>query len=260
MQLIRGANYFLKGIRLISKPKIRRFVLIPLAVNISLFSLVIAVGYSYTTDLIDWLGQKLDTWITQLPSWLAWLGAVVDGLQWIIWPIFILTALLFFFFFFSLIANLIAAPFNGFLAEAVEQHLSGKAPQTNINITQEIITAISNELRKIVYFLLRALPLLILFLIPVINIAAPALWLIFSAWMLAVEYLDYPMSNHRITFKQQRQLHRQKRGLSFGFGGIVALANSIPLVNFIAMPSAVAGATALYCENFEREAEKYLAK
>jgi len=225
-------------------------MLIPLAINIALFALVIAIGYSYTSDLILSLNNKLDNWIAQLPAWLSWLAVIVNSLEWIIWPVFILSGLLFLFFFFSMLANLIAAPFNGYLAEAVELHLTGEAQNpSNNNLVKDGITAVRHELHKIGYFALRAIPLLILFFIPAVNVAAPILWLLFSSWMLAVEYLDYPMSNHQIPFKQQRKLHRQQPGLSFGFGGLVALANTIPILNFIVMPSAVAGATALFCRN-----------
>ncbi len=251
MQFFQGARYLLRGFKLILKPRIRRFVYIPLAVNISLFSLVIFLGYRYTFELIEWLSVKLDNWISQLPNWLAWLGNLVDALQWIIWPVFIISALLFVFFFFSLIANIISAPFNGFLSEAVERLLTGQTVNSDTNIAKEVVVAISHEIRKLAYFVLRALPLLVLFLIPIINIAAPFLWLLFTAWMLAIEYLDYPMSNHHIAFKTQRHLHRQRRSLSFGFGTATALANAIPFVNFFAIPSAVAGATALYIENLD---------
>lgn len=253
MQFLRGAGFFLKGFGLILKPKIRRFTLIPLAINILLFTLVVVLGYGYTSDLIASLTNKMELWIEQLPGWLSWLGAIVSSLQWIIWPLFVLSTLLLLFFFFSMIANLVAAPFNGYLAEAVEHHLTGDAPVSNNNLAKEALIAITHELRKIGYFVLRAIPLLILFIIPVINVVAPVLWLLFSSWMLAVEYLDYPMSNHHIPFKQQRQRHKRRRSLSLGFGAIVAFANSIPILNFIVMPAAVAGATALYCQNYKQD-------
>ncbi len=253
MQFLSGASFFLKGFRLILKPNIRRFTLIPFAINIILFVAVIAIGYGYTSEFILSFTDRLEQWIAQLPSWLSWLAVVANALQWIIWPLFILSGLLFLFVFFSMIANLIAAPFNGYLAEAVELHLTGEVqdPGDNKPLKDGLI-AIMHELRKIAYFMLRAIPLLILFLIPVINVAAPILWLIFSSWMLAVEYLDYPMSNHRIAFKQQLARHKRQRGLSFGFGALVAFANTVPVFNFIVMPSAVAGATALFCKTNER--------
>ena len=59
----------------------------------------------------------------------------------------------------------------------------------------------------------------ILFLIPGINLAAPFLWGLFSAWMLAIEYADYPMANHMLRFPEQRKRLRRRRLLSWGFGG-----------------------------------------
>jgi len=246
------------------KPKIRRFTLIPLSINITLFTSVIVIAYGYTNDLIASLANQLEHWIMQLPNWLSWLTTLISSLQWIIWPLFALSALFFLFFFFSMIANLIAAPFNGYLAEAVERHLTGETHKptgqftekpTGNHLLKDSVVAVVHELRKIGYFTVRALPLLLLFFIPVLNIAAPIFWLVFSSWMLAVEYLDYPMSNHHIPFKLQRKYHKRQRGLSFGFGTVVALANAIPILNFIVMPSAVAGATALYCQTHDKHAK-----
>ena len=71
------------------------------------------------------------------------------------------------------------------------------------------------------------------------------MWLLFSAWMLALEYLDYPLSNHGRLFPHYRGALRQRRWLALGFGGAVLLLTLVPLLNFIVMPAAVAGATAL---------------
>lgn len=95
---------------------------------------------------------------------------------------------------------------------------------------------------------MRALPLGLLFLIPGINVAAPFIWALFSAWMLAIEYLDYPMANHALHFATQRRILRGNRLLAYGFGGGTLLLTMIPVLNFIAMPAAVAGATALWVE------------
>ncbi|MBP2261259.1 uncharacterized protein involved in cysteine biosynthesis [Pseudomonas sp. BP8] len=38
----------------------------------------------------------------------------------------------------------------------------------------------------------RALALLILSFIPVVNVIAAPLWLIFGVWMMAIQYIDYP--------------------------------------------------------------------
>jgi CysZ protein len=66
--------------------------------------------------------------------------------------------------------------------------------------------------------------------------------------MLAVEYLDYPMGNHGLSFSEQRRRLRRRPMLSLSFGAGVLLLMLIPGLNFLAMPAAVAGATALWVD------------
>jgi CysZ protein len=91
-------------------------------------------------------------------------------------------------------------------------------------------------------------PLLVLFLIPLVQIGAPFLWVAFGAWMMAIEYLEYPMGNHGRTFPEVRSALHAHRGLALGFGAAVLFLTLIPVVNFIAMPVAVAGGTKLWVE------------
>jgi len=237
-----GAAGLLRGAKLLNTPGLRRFVIIPVTINVLVFALSIWVLLQQFTPLVE-------KWTGYLPAWLEWL-------EWLFWLFFALAAVLVVFYTFSILANLIAAPFNGLLAEAVEKHLTGKplpGGGSLLGALREAPSAIFDELRKIGYFLLRAVPLLILFWIPLLNLAAPVLWALFSAWMMAVEYGDYPMGNHNIRFAEQRKRLGQKRMLSLGFGGATLLATMIPLVNFLVMPAAVAGATALWVEQLKSE-------
>ena len=77
---------------------------------------------------------------------------------------------------------------------------------------------------------------------------APFLWFLFGAWMLTLEYMDYPMGNHGIIFPEQRQTLSAKRQLAFGFGVGAMAITLIPVVNFIAIPVIVCGATKLWVE------------
>ena len=235
---IKGASYLLTGLGLILKPGIRAYVIIPLIINTLLFTLLIWFGAQQFGVFLDWL-------MPGLPDWLQWLS-------WILWLIFAIGGLLILFFTFSLLANLVGAPFNGLLAEAVERHLTGEKPTGAGNFFASIIPSILNEVKKMAYFLLWAIPFLVLFLIPGVNLAAPFLWFVFSAWMLSLEYLDYPMANHDMLFTQQRSKISNKRFMSLGFGGAVSVATMIPIANFIVMPAAVAGATALWVEQLKQ--------
>jgi len=108
-----------------------------------------------------------------------------------------------------------------------------------------------NEIKKLAYVLRWVIPLFLLSLIPVVNFIAAPLWLYFSSWMLAIDYHDYPMGNHQLKFSQQRILLKQKRTLALGFGGATLVATMIPLINFLVIPAAVAGATALYIDHLK---------
>lgn len=233
--LLKGFGYVLEGVRLIRLPGLRRFVLMPLLVNTLLFGTLMFAAVSGFEQLLDYL-------LGFLPDWLHWL-------QYLLWPLFAVSALLILVYSFTLIANLIAAPFNGVLAEAVEKHLTGQALEQTGDwraLLVDIVPSLWSEVQKLGYFAVRGLPLLLLFVIPGVNLAAPVLWTVFSAWMLALEYADYPLGNHGLKFRDQRPRLHGRRLLTWGFGLTVLGLMLIPVVNFIAMPAAVAGATALW--------------
>ncbi len=237
---ITGAGYFLRGLKLITQPGLRRFVAIPLAINLLLFAGLIWFGASQFEALLNSL-------LPELPSWLQWA-------EWLFWLLFGVSALLILFFVFSLLANIVAAPFNGLLAEAVEVHLTGEQLEGDAGwkkMIAELVPTFIDELRKLLYLLACTIPFLILFLIPGINIIAPFAWFAFTAWMLVLEYVDYPMGNHGLRADEQKLCLRKKRLMSLGFGGTVTLATMTPVLNFLVMPAAVAGATVMWVEQFQ---------
>ena len=173
--------------------------------------------------------------------------------MWLIMPIFTALVSIIVFFSFSILANFLASPFNGPLAEAVERKLTGQAP-TSLpwqQIIKDTPSVLWNELIKIRYFLLWLIPLFIFSWIPVVNIVAPVLWFLFSGWMLTLEYHDYPMGNHQLKFPEQRDKLKTQRVLTLGFGLATLAVTMIPIVNFIVIPAAVSGATALYLEQIK---------
>ncbi len=231
-RLVTGTGYFLAGLALINKPRLRRFVVVPLLINTLIFAGLIWFSVDRFGVLIDWL-------IPRLPDWLAWL-------TWLIWLVFGLMASIIVFFSFSVVANLIGAPFNGVLSEAVERHLTGESTgSAHRSGWLDIVHGVAGELGKLAYFLMWAVPLLLLGVVPIVNLLAPALWVVVGAWMLALEYIDYPLGNRGLGFPAVRKAMAGHRALGLGFGGAVMLATLIPVVNFLVMPAAVAGATAM---------------
>ena len=236
-----GLTYFMKGLGIVFSPGIKRFVIIPLTINCLLFIAAIWLGLSY-------VGQWIDMMIPALPEWLSFLDWLISGLLYLLFGII---CILIVFFTFSMLANVVAAPFNDLLCTAVARKLGGnnifpEAKQTPF--LQTIAPSIMHEIRKLVYFVAWSIPFVILLIIPGVNIIGAVLWFIFTAWMLNYEYMEYPMSQSNLDFKQQMTQLRSRKLLSLSFGSIVSAATLIPFVNFLVMPVAVAGATALWIE------------
>ncbi len=236
--LLKGCSYLATGFKLIGQPKLRRFVLVPLTINISLFLWVIY--YSFI-NFSGWL----ESWFGWLPDWLGFI-------DWILWPLFSMTILAAIVFSFTFVANFIAAPFNGFLADAVQQHLTG-ITTSNIkrSLGSEVMHSLERELQKVLWYLPKILLLFVISWVPLVNIIAPVLWLLFGAWVMAVQYLDYPMDNNNITFNDMLIRLNTKRYISFGLGGGVMLLSMIPLINFVVIPAAVAGSVACWVDKFQ---------
>lgn len=232
--LLAGPAYLLHGFRLIRRPGLRRYVLIPLVVNTALFAALIVYGVGRFDALIDEL-----------------LPPAFDWLEWLLWPLFAATVLVIAFYAFGLVANLIAAPFNSLLAAAVERSLTGTAPQDGGGL-REALAGLGHEIKKFLFLAGCAAPLLVLFVIPGVNLLAPLAWFLFSAWLMALEYSDYPLGNRGLRFTEIRAHVRQRPLLALGFGASVLLCTMIPLLNFLTMPAAVAGATALWTEDAAR--------
>lgn len=237
-----GFGYAMEGLRLIARPGLRRYVVVPFMINLVVFGLLVWLG-------IDRFEVVLDRWLPE-DSWLAYF-------RWLLWPLFAVAFLLIVFYTFTLVANLLGAPFNDMLSARIEAMLTGQRLDDGAgSIFAAIGPAIGSELQKIVYFLPRALPLLLLFVIPGINTLAPFAWGLFSAWSIALEYTEYPFGNNGIPFREQRRVVRQRRLTALGFGGGVMLLMLIPGVNFLAMPAAVAGATALWVARLKPAASR----
>ena len=234
-----GVDYFRQGWHLAMLPGIRRYVIAPLLVN------VLLMGSAFI-----WLFKRLNVWIPELlghiPHWLQWLN-------YLLWPLAVLSLLLFFGYFFSTLANWIAAPFCGLLAEQLENKLTGH-PLPEIGwagLIKDLPRIMWREWLKLKYYLPRALLLLLVHFIPGIGqTLAPLLWFIFGAWMMAIQYCDYPFDNHRVPFVTMRQALATHRSAHLQFGGLVSVFTLIPGVNLVIMPVAVCGATAMWVDQY----------
>jgi len=217
---------FVKGLQLLASPALRSFVIVPILINVVLYSIAFALGYYYIADVINHF----------IPSWLQWL-------QWLLWPIFFAICFSILCFTFMILANILAAPFYGRLSAKTLALITG---QTTAIVEPSVTKVLWAECKRALYFAINAIPLLIISIIPGLNVIAPVLWMLFGAWSMALEYTAYPMENTGLLFSEQKKLLKKARLGSSSFGGITALALTIPVFNFIVAPAAVVGATVYF--------------
>ena len=240
--VMRGTDYLREGWQRVTQPGLRRFVLVPLLLNLILFA-----------ALIGWGIRQFNLWMARLlPQLPDWLGFI----EWILWPLFALVILLVLFFSFTMLANIIASPFYGILAEKIAEQERGEVspPTSYRDILLVVPQSIGREIRKILYYLPRLIALLLLTLIPVVNLVSSPLLLLFGVWMMAVQYIDLQADNDKVSFIDLLRWMRGRRALSLGFGLPVYVGSIIPLLNLLVMPAAVAGSTLLWVREGGRRA------
>ncbi len=240
-----GPGYLLQGLKLLTHPQLRWFVLGPLLINLLLF-----VGLTWFA--FAQFGQWMDMLMAKIPAWL-------DFLAWIFWVLFGGFLLLVYGYSFAILGNLLASPFYGPLSERVEEVLRGVPSGTQMSARQLMALAANSmkrELIKLGYFLPRIVGVLLLTLglsfIPILNLLGPTIAFLWGAWSLALQYLDYPADNHQVDFRELREILGGKRFVSFSFGGSVLIATTIPVLNLFAMPASVIGATSFWLERIDK--------
>lgn len=232
----RGMHYLWMGFGLIFKPGLKRFVVMPVCVNILLF-----VGLFF---LFRHVVHEFNLWFNHfLPVWLFWLGAFI-------WGLFFFSFFLLFVYTFVMLGNILAAPFNSLLAEKVAYYLTGERPKPSsvFENIKAVPRVIGRQLSILGYYLSRALLILMLFWVPVVQVAAPFLWFLFNAWYMTLTYMDYPAENRQVSLTELRLWLSQRRAMSLGFGVGVIVISIIPVVNCLLVPVAVAAAVSCWLD------------
>lgn len=228
----KAIDYFLQGMRLILQPGMRRFILIPLLVNVLIFFVVTA--YLWNT-----FGDVFDQILEWSPSWLDWFA-------WLLWPLVAFMFLIVYGYSFNIITNFLAAPFFGLLAEKIETQLTGIAPPDE-PWSQLIPRTLQREAVKLWYFISRGFLVLIivvaLLFIPGANLLGAVIAALWSCWCMAIQYADYPADNHQLSFRELRRRLNSQQLTSYSYGGIILLGSMVPILNIFITPIAVAGAT-----------------
>lgn len=241
--LIQGGHFFWQGLRLIFTAGLRRYMIGPLIVNIFLFVLVFA-------GLAWYLFHHLSQWVSDYPKW------VIILIGWLFWLLYASLSLVISAFTFTIATNIIASPFYGLLAEAVERHYQPMLVSPPFTLST-VFRILAREGIKLLYFLPGLLVCGLLFLFPPIWPLMPFVVFFLFAWFAAIQYIDYCPDNQGLSFKVMIKKLKSEAPLTvLGFGLMVSIAMMIPGANLFVPPAAVAGGCALWLFLQGRKLEK----
>ena len=101
-----GIDCFLEGFSLVRRPGLRQYVIVPALINAVVLILMVSGSY-----------MQFDGWVASATGWLPdWLS-FLSGIVWFLAVIAVIFAL---FYIFTIVANIVASPFNALLSIKVE--------------------------------------------------------------------------------------------------------------------------------------------
>jgi CysZ protein len=235
--VLSAPGYLLEGFRLLRRPGLRRYVVLPVLGNLVIFvAAAFAIFYGLDTALDRWL-----------PEGYGWLRLIV-------FPLVALVLIAIGMFAFTLLAIVLMSPFLGRLAAAVETLLDGApAEEPSEGWWRDLRDGAAVELRRLGYAALCLGGVLLLGLLPMVNLIAPPLGFAVSGWLLAGEYAGNPLGNRRWTLAQQLALLRRYRFKVLSFGSASFALTLVPLLNLVVIPASVIGMTLLCRDLLARE-------
>lgn len=245
-----GFSYLLRGFGMLGNKGLKRWVIIPLLLNTILFSLVI---WLLTTVVNDWIVAASSSFDLED----TWFYFIDDTLYILLWGVFGLAIALLLYYTFIRLAYIVAGPFNAFLSERVEAQVTGTiAPQTSYaELAKQIWPMLKNELAKLRYEIARtiivALVCLGLSFLGPFSLLVPVVWFAFNSWIYGFLFLDYPLDNNGFKLKEELDVLRSNKGLTYSFGAVITIVTMIPIINFLVMPAAVIGGTLLWVEKIK---------
>lgn len=146
----------------------------------------------------------------------------------------------------------LVGPLNELLSEAVERlHGSDGAATKGWSVgvlSKDIIRALGTAAQRFLIFGVIYIPLLALSFIPGIGLIFGAALLVYSAYFLALTFIEPCQDCHRMTFAQKLAWSRHNAPSFMGFGTVAVLLLLVPCAALVLAPALVTGATLLWVD------------
>lgn len=255
---ISGATYPLRALGIFWRnPSLWSYMIVPIVLNlgiaIAIYSGLFFFGWglinNFQTDFIAWL----NSWLAQLPAWLAWLDYLAIGSIYLLRITLTVVALVVTGFAIAQFGVLLGAPWYGKLSEKLEQIRTGKIEIIEVSIFTDLGRALLYELKKLVLIAIIGLPLGIVSLFPGLGTSVFTIgWFILTTTIVGLDFIDSALERRRYKFRRKLKTFLAALPASGSFALVCVFLISIPLVNLVTIPLCVAAGTLLVCDRILR--------
>jgi CysZ protein len=234
---VAGATDVLRGIGLFLRtPGVRLLGILPVILAALLVLVLLGLLVAYLDELTDAVTPFADRW-DESSRTLIRVGA---GLALLLGSTAVLVVS------FTVITQIIGQPFYERISDRVERQLGGPPGGADAPWWRTFPRASLESALLLALTLACTTPLLVLGLFPVVGQSVvPVLQALVAGFFLAVELLAIPLERRGLHLAGRLRFVWRHRAQTLGFGVTAFLLFLVPLMNIVAMPGAVVGATLL---------------
>jgi CysZ protein len=234
---VAGANDVLRGIGLfVRTPGVRLLGILPVLLAALLVLVLLGLLVVYLDELADAVTPFADRW-DESSRTLVRVGA---GLALLLGSTAVLVVS------FTVIAQIIGQPFYERISDRVEHQLGAPPAGVDAPWWRTFPRASLESALLLALTLACTAPLFVLGLFPVVGQSVvPVLQALVAGFFLAVELLAIPLQRRGLHLAGRLRFVWRHRAQTLGFGVTAFLLFLVPLMNVLAMPGAVVGATLL---------------
>ena len=226
-----AASDYSEGMKLMSQLKLWRFAIIPALIAISLVALIIYLAFEFS--------DSIGIYISNFWPFEFWQASILAVSNFIGGVLVVIVG-------FMMYKNMIIAfssPFMTPVSERIEQHLLGQKVRSELNWATTLVRSIRINTRNFLLEILITVPLLILSLIPVLNLATTVLLFFIGAFYVGFGNLDYTLERHK-KYADSIQFVKANKGTACGNGALFMLALLVPVVGVLfILPLSTAAST-----------------
>lgn len=221
-------SYPFRGVAyVVRRPALWKYFAAAVAVNLALFVVLVVLFIHYRADLVAAImPAKFPEWLRATLGWILTAVVAIAGL-----------------FLFTVVGNIVAAPFLDAMTERMLGDLGETLPPSR-GVARALLRALVNQSLKLLFFgVIQGL--LLLLLVTPVAFLHPPLSGILAVLFLGFEYIDYPLDARRVGVPGRFAWLGRHLPQGLGFGLILFGVLWIPLLGYLFLPLAVAGAALL---------------